>query len=170
MGWLDGGSLGDSNWGDLFGTGTTSDWAGGFDWGDVDLSDYFGGGGSTGTSTSSGSGWGDFFKSILGGDSNSSGLGSNIFASLLGGLGGMADAKLQIKMAQDLARIRGEEDRKTLGYSADLKDYYDQKNKYRKKVALDTYGQFSLLDRWAPNYTPPAPIEQPAKPQAQGAY
>lgn len=144
-------SLGDTNWGSWLGTDTT-------DWSSL----LNGGGGSS----SSSSGWGSFFNGLLGGSNNSSGLGTNIFSALLGGIGGAADAKLQLKMAQDLARIGGEEDRKTLGYSADLKDYYDQKNKYRKKVALDTYGQFSLLDRWAPNYVPPAPIDQPAKPQA----
>jgi hypothetical protein len=171
--------MGDFDWGSVFGTfgGGASDFdtssLGDSDWGsflgtnDTDWSSFLNGGSGSGSSAS---GWGNFFKSLMGGSDNSSGLGTNIFSALLGGIGGAADAKLQIKMAQDLARIRGEEDRKTLGYSADLKDYYDQKNKYRKKVALDTYGQFSLLDRWAPNYTPPAPIDQPAKPTAQGAY
>lgn len=163
MGWLDGGYLGDSTWGDMFDTGTTSDWSGGFDWGSVDMSDYFGGGDSSG---SGGTDWGSIMSGIFGGSDSSSGLYSNIFAALLGGLGGMADTKLQVQMAKDLARIRGEEDRKTLGFSADLKDYYDQKDKYRKKVALDTYGQFSLMDRYAPNYKPAAPIEVPNKPVA----
>jgi hypothetical protein len=121
------------------------------------------------TSTDYGSGgtdWGSVLGSIFGGSDSSSGMYSNIFAALLGGLGGMADSKLQVQMAKDLAHIRGEEDRKTLGFSADLKDYYDQKDKYRKKVALDTYGQFSLMDRYAPNYKPAAPIEVPNKPVA----
>jgi hypothetical protein len=157
--------MGDFDWSSVF--GTFGDGASDYDTSYLGDSDWMSGLNTTSTDYGSGgTDWGSVLGSIFGGSDSSSGMYSNIFAALLGGLGGMADSKLQVQMAKDLAHIRGEEDRKTLGFSADLKDYYDQKDKYRKKVALDTYGQFSLMDRYAPNYKPAAPIEVPNKPVA----
>lgn len=109
------------------------------------LSNLFGGGGGGGSSSI----WGDIFKAIL------------------GGVGSSADAKLGIEMAEKKAMIEGKEDRKTLDFTGQLNDYYSQLGKQRKRLALDTYGQFDLTKRWAPNYTPAAPVQVPTKPVAE---
>lgn len=91
---------------------------------------------------------------------------SNLWGAVLGGIGTAAGAKMDAKSAATLARLQGEEQRKTLGYGAALEDHYSQKNKIRQRKALDTYGQFSLLSRYAPNYQAPAPLDQPPLPGA----
>lgn len=173
MGWFDsgfgdwfGGSLSDYgsssdgfDWGSVLGSagdGFGSGGDSGFDWNNVDLGSVFGGGGSGGSGSTGGFNWGSLFG---GGSSGSSGSG-NIFGALLGGLQGAAAAKLDEKAVKQA----GIERRKSSAFEADLVDYYKQKDKSRKRVALDTYGQFSQLKRWAPNYTNTPAVEQPAKP------
>lgn len=97
--------------------------------------------------------------------SNTAGT-SNIWGALLSGLGGAAEGYLSAKDAKEALEARGKEDRKTIDFEYGLKDYYTQKDKVRKRAALDTYGQFSLTDRFAPGMKPAAPVELPAKPGA----
>lgn len=104
---------------------------------------------------------GNVFSSLFGGSNG----GSDIFKAILGGIGGSADAKLMVELAEKKAKAEGVEQRKSLDFSAQLEDYYGQLNKNRKRVALDTYGQFDLTKRWAPsaNVTVP-PVQVPTKP------
>lgn len=102
-----------------------------------------------------------WLTSLFGGGSSGS---SNLWGAILGGLGGAASAYLSGKDADKAIGRQGIESRKTLGYGAALDDYYSQKNKIRQRKALDTYGQFSLLSRYAPNYQAPAPLDQPQMP------
>lgn len=106
------------------------------------------------------SGLGNVFSSLFGGSSG----GSDIFKAILGGVGGSADAKLMIELAEKKAKTEGTEQRKSLDFSAQIEDYYNQLGKQRKRTALDTYGQFDLSKRWAPNMTPSAPVQVPTKP------
>lgn len=182
MAWTDLGSWGS----DLFSGGTFGDWgdSGSFDWGSVfgdisgdvgdsgfNWSDLIGGGDSGG-----GSSWGSWVDTIGGlfgggGDSGSGSGWSNIFGAMLGGLAGGADAKLGIEAVREKARLEGAEERRSLGFAADLEDYYKQKDKARKRTAIDSYGQFSLMDRWAPNATAAPAVDVPTKPVAgQGGY
>jgi hypothetical protein len=173
-GWLDTDSGGDSWWSSV-GDGWL-DSGDSWDWGDAwdTASDWFGssdgGGGDSG-----GSSWSDWAGKIGdmfggGGESGSSGW-SNIFGAMLGGLAGGADAKLGIEMVREKAKLEGAEERRSLGFAADLEDFYKQKDKARKRAAIDTYGQFSLMDRWAPNATAAPQVDLPTKPVAgQGGY
>lgn len=98
------------------------------------------------------SGFGDYVSKFLGG--GSSGIGGNIFEGLLAGLGGAADALISKEAVEE----QGKQSRKTLDFEYALKDYYENKDRVRKRASLDSYGQFSSLDRWAPTYkAPPAP-------------
>jgi hypothetical protein len=141
---------------DIFGGGSS-----GFDWGDA-LGAAFGSGGGGG---SSGSNWLSALGGLFGGgDSGGGGGGGDIFSALLGGLGGAAGAYLDKDTIKAGAEEQGKQQRKTLDFTASLEDYYKQLDKRRKRTALDTYGQFSLLDRWAPDYTAAQPVEVPARP------
>lgn len=157
MSWSSLGSLGSN----LFsgGSGNFGDSSGGFDWGNVDLGSIFGG--SSGSSTSSGGFWsnlGGWASKFLGGDGgNSSG---NIYEGILSGLGGAADALISKETVEE----QGKQSRKTLDFKYALEDFYNQKDKVRKRAALDTYGQFSTMNRWAPNATTAPAIDQPNKP------
>ena len=63
------------------------------------------------------------------------------------------------------AQTEGLEQRKTSLFEQELLDYSKQQDKVRKRAALDTYGQFSQIDRWAPTYVAKNPaIQAPAKP------
>lgn len=88
------------------------------------------------------------------------GSGGNIYGSLLGGLSGAADALISKEAVEE----QGKQSRKTLSFQASLEDYYQQKNKVRKRAALDTYGQFSTMNRWAPGAQAAPSIDQPSKP------
>lgn len=89
---------------------------------------------------------------------------SNIWGSLLSGLGGAAEGYLSGKDLEESIKQKGKQDRTTIDFEYGLKDFYTQKDKVRKRAALDTYGQFSLTDRFAPGIKPAPPVEQPAKP------
>lgn len=161
------GNFGDSggfDWGSLWGDVAGEVGDSGFNWGDL-VSD---GGGSSGSS------WGDWAKTVgglFGGGEGGSSDYSNIFGAMLGGLAGGADAKLGIEMVREKAKLEGAEERRSLGFAADLEDFYKQKDKSRKRAAIDTYGQFSLMDRWAPNATAAPGVDVPNKPVAgQGGY
>lgn len=134
-----------------------------------------GGAGNT-SAASSGINWGSLINTAAGAygayqgskqpSSTSTGTGStsNIWGSLLSGLGGAAEGYLSGKDLKESLETRGKEDRKTIDFEYGLKDYYTQKDKVRKRAALDTFGQFSLTDRFAPGMTAPAPVQQPVKP------
>ena len=51
------------------------------------------------------------------------------------------------------------EARRNIGFAADMEDYYKQKDKMRRRAALDTYGQFSKLSKYAPGYTAAPPVD-----------
>lgn len=145
------------DWGDYFDTGYN--WASGSDWSSsgYDWSSLFGSGGD---SSSSGSGWGNFFSGLVDGYSGD-GSDGNIWGQILaGGINGYANAKLGEKEIKAM----GAEKRKSTAFEAELLDYYKQKDKGRKRAALDTYGQFSTIKQWAPDYTPAPPVQVPTKP------
>lgn len=103
---------------------------------------------------SSGSGWGD----LLGG--------------VLAGIGGSAAAKRQDKQnaqshewALALAALKGAEDRRTLDFQQQLEDFAKQKDKQRQRMALDTYGQFSVQHRRTPGFTNTRPVDVPSRPR-----
>lgn len=127
------------------------------------------GGGSSGGSSGGGSFWGNVGSALgglfsSGGNSNNSGSNSGIWGALLSGLGGAASGYLSGKDLKEGISERGKEDRKTIDFEYALKDFYDQKNKARKRVALDTYGQFSLTDKFAPGMGNASPVDVPNKP------
>jgi hypothetical protein len=185
MSWWD--SLGDSSdsssfWGDLFSSNSGGDSGVGGNW-----TDYFGSGGAgdggwgdflntpdwtsdmggSGTDGSGGGGWMNMVGKMFGGGGQG-GSGGGIFGALLSGLGGAAGSWMDGKNSEKAMKMKGEQDRKTLAYTADLEDYFKQKDKVRKRVGLDTYGQFSQLKRWAPNYVDTPMPDQPAKPTPTG--
>lgn len=122
-----------------------------FDWSSLGGDTGSGGGGFWGSVVN----WG---SKLLGGGGGSSS--SNIYSGILGGLNGAANAYI----SKEAVEQSGKESRKTLDFKAALEDYYAQKGKVRKRAALDTYGQFSTMDRWAPNATAAPPIDLPNKP------
>lgn len=131
-----GSSSGGSGWGSLVGAATSL----------------------LGNSGSSGSG------STLGGLTSALGGSSNIWGSLLSGIGTGAAAYLSGKDLKDSIETKGKEERKTLSYAASLEDFYKQKDKARKKAAVDTYGQYSLMSRIMP--TADTPVDVPTMPTA----
>lgn len=109
--------------------------------------------------------WSSIGKAVSGIFGGGSNLGSDIFKALLGGVGGSANAKLEMETYIKKAETEGKEQRKTNLFEYQLKDYYTQQDKVRKRAALDTYGQFNQIKRWAPNYVPNNPaIPVPALP------
>lgn len=120
------------------------------------------------SASSSGGGGSNIWGSILNGVSswyssrNSGGGGSGNSSALWNFASGAAGAYL----SKEAVEKQGEQSRKLTEYEANLADYYKQKDKARKRVALDTYGQFSLMNRWAPNATAAPALDQPAKPSA----
>lgn len=135
------------------------------------LASTYGGTDTTGKSyTASGTDWGALagtavkaYNSYSGGSGSSGGSssgGGNIWESVLSGVGTAAGGYMDEKTAKEA----GKQGRVTIDFAASLKDFYDQKDKVRKRAALDTYGQFSTMDRWAPNAVAAPPIEQPARP------
>lgn len=130
-----------------------------------------GSGGGSSSSSGGSSFWGNVGSALSGlfssgGSSNNSGGNSNIWGSLLSGLGGAAQGYLSGKDLKENVETKGKEDRKTIDFEYALKDFYDQKNKARKRVALDTYGQFSLTGKFAPGMGNASPVDVPNKPNA----
>lgn len=122
-------------------------------------------------SSSSGSGWGSMISGMFGGGSSggsSSGIWGNIFQGILGGLGAMASGNGNQGLSADqqvgLGWHQEEAARRNIGYAAEMEDYMKQKDKMRKRAALDTYGQFSLLSKYAPNYKAAPPVDPGTKP------
>jgi hypothetical protein len=154
--WMSG--LGSWDWGDMFGSGNSG--GSNFDWGNYDWSSLFGGSGGSGGGSSGGTNWGSFFGNLLNGFSGN-GSDGNIWGQILaGGINGYASAGLNEKLLE----TKGKEDRKSTAFEAELVDYYKQQDKARKRAALDTYGQFSTIKNYAPNYTPAPAVQVPTKP------
>lgn len=151
------------------GSGNFGDSGGGFDWGGT-VSSIFDGSTSDGidygslvsdySDSSSSGGWMKALGGLFGGGSSGGQGGGNIWESVLAGAGTAAGAMLDEKTAKEM----GKQQRQTLDFTASLKDFYEQKNKVRKRAALDTYGQFSTMDRWAPGAVAAPPIDSPARP------
>jgi hypothetical protein len=121
--------------------------------------------------SSSGGGWGSFFGNLAsgllgGGSGGSGGDGGNIWGQMLmGGLQGYASTKTQSALTKEQIQENGRQTRLNTAYEAQLVDFYKQRDKVRKRQALDTYGQFSTMNSFAPNATPAPPIEMPTYPQ-----
>lgn len=167
-------SFGDGGVLDSGGGGSWTDYLGG-DWGDGSGSFLDFGGDSGG---SSGGGILKTIEGLFGGGQGGS-SGSSIFGGLLSGLGAGASAALSGKDLKDSIKLKGEQDRLTLAqaglqdrqavdFEASLKDYYTQQDKRRKRIALDTYGQFSTIDKIKPGYTDTAMPTVPSKPSPSG--
>lgn len=125
-------------WSAIGGNDYSGDSGGGGFWGNL-LGGIFGGGSSGGGSSGGGMNWGSLFAS---------------------GVSGAAGAAMNEKTAKE----KGKQDRQTSAFEAELLDYYKQKDKSRRRVALDTYGQFDLTKRWAPNMTAAPAVDVPNKP------
>lgn len=122
-----------------------------------------GGGASTGSNAA---GWlgtiGSVAKGLFSGSGDSGGNGSSIWGSILSGLGTGAAAYLSGEDLKENTEAKGLQDRKSLSFAAQLEDYYNQKNKSRDRAAVDTYGQYSLMNRIMP--TTSTPVEVPTLP------
>lgn len=164
MGWLD----------DLWGAGgdtaigTDSVWGGGWDWGSLlggGDDSWLSGNVSVGGGNSGGGGSGG---GLFGGGDSGGGTGSNLWGDLmkgiLGGIGASADAKQNAKFSTGQIRVGGEENRKTVSFAKDLEDFYKKRDSRDKRVALDSYGQFSRLREWKPDYVAPAVPTVPTRP------
>ena len=132
-----------------------------------------GGGGLSATTGASGAanwlGWTNTainaYSALKGNNSTgASGGGTNWSQALLSGLGSAADAYMGNKMDEKTVARAGMEQRKSAAFAAELEDYYKQKGKQRKRVSLDTYGQFSTTNRWAPNMVAAQPVQVPTMP------
>ena len=100
---------------------------------------------------------------------SSSGGDSNIWGAIISGIGSAAGgymsgqaAKGQSEDNEKLVGLRGLEERKSLAFAAQLEDLYKQKEKSRKRLALNSYGQYNLLGNIMPTSSPP--VEVPATP------
>jgi hypothetical protein len=143
-----GDSFGGSSWYDFGGDGLGGSTGSGFNWGSL-------GGGDSGGGSSS------FLGSLFGGGSSGSGSSAmtSIFGGLLSGLSASAKGKADLKAIVDAEHAKGAEQRKTSAFEASLLDYYKQKDKVRKRAALDSYGSYSVM----PKTTAP-PIDMPTLP------
>lgn len=151
------------DWGSQWGGGSTV-WGGGSSGSSSGGSIWSGGSGNFGDGSSSSGTGGNFWGSVLKGigtyfgGSGSSGSGNS--SAWWNAASGAASAYL----GKEAMEEKGKQDRATTAFEAELMDYYKQKDKYRKRVALDTYGQFSTMKRWAPTATAAAPVDVPNKP------
>lgn len=82
---------------------------------------------------------------------SSGGSSNGMWSSILSGVGSYASDYLASKDKKDdraatleAERQRGLESRRTTAFTADLADHYDQLNKSRDKMALDSYAGLSL--------------------------
>lgn len=108
---------------------------------------------SVGNYFSSGDGWSDIFSGLM------SGIGAAGQAS-----SDKDKAKFDARAAIELVGKQGLEARKTKDFEAQLLDFYERSETMRdRKVALDSYGQFSKIRDYAPNYVrgpdPAAPVK-----------
>lgn len=105
---------------------------------------------------SSGSGWSDLLGGVMSGISRSS---QNSRED--------EQAAQTHEWALAIEALRGVENRRTSAFEAELKDYFDQRDKYNKRVALDSYGQFSVMDRRSPGHVATPLPAAPVKPNVE---
>lgn len=99
---------------------------------------------------------------------------SDLLGGVMAGIGGAAAADRADDTASQghewalaLGALKGDQDRRTSLFEKQLEDYYKQKDNYNKRVALDTYGQFSVQNRRSPGYTKPAAPVVPQMPSLE---
>lgn len=105
----------------------------------------------------------------------SSGTGwSDLLGGIMSGIGQSARNRREDEQAEQghewalaIEALRGAENRRTSAFEAELKDYYDQRDKYNKRIALDSYGQFSVMDRRSPGHVAPPLPAAPVKPSVE---
>ena len=125
--------------------------------------------------SSGGSSGGSIWSSLGNGVSNyfSSGSGwSDIFKGVLGGAGAAGASASDAKSAKELHKYAleqldraGYQQRKTADFEAQLLDFYKRADTMRnRKIALDSYGQFSKISQYNPNYVRGADAPAPVKP------
>lgn len=106
---------------------------------------------SSSSSGGSSSIWGDVIKGVIGG----------IGAAAASNSADKKDTK-DAKQGLEAIDRSGLQQRKTSAFEAELMDYMKQLDNQRKRVALDTYGQFNTMSRVAPGYKKPvAPVLGP---------
>lgn len=105
------------------------------------------------------------------GSGSSSSIWGDVIKGVIGGIGAAGAASSASKQDDKDARQgleaidrSGLQQRKSSAFEAELLDYYKQLDNQRKRVALDTYGQFNTMSRVAPGYKKPAAPVLGAKP------
>ena len=86
---------------------------------------------------SSGSGWGDLLSGV---------------AAVAGSSSDKDKDKTDYKQALGLVVEQGNQSLRKSAFEKQLEDYYKSKDTYNKRVAIDSYGQFSKLQARAPGY------------------
>lgn len=86
---------------------------------------------------SSGSGWGDLLSGV---------------AAVAGSSSDKKKDKTDQKQALEVIKASGDQALRKSAFEKQLEDYYKQKDTYNKRVAIDSYGQFSKLQARAPSY------------------
>lgn len=98
---------------------------------------------------SSGSGWSDLLSGVAAVASSSSDKKKD---------------KTDFEQALQTIDRTGLNQRKSTAFERDLEDYYKQADTQRKRIAIDTYGQFSKLQARTPGYKPKPIAALPTKP------
>ncbi len=103
-------------------------------------------------------------------DSGSSSGNSNIWGGIISGIGSAASGYLgskskdkDIAANERMVAQKGYEDRLSMQFAQQLQDYDRQLERSRNRAALNTYGQFNLMDKIMP--TTSTPVQVPQMPQ-----
>lgn len=86
----------------------------------------------------SGSGWSDLLSGV---------------AAVAGSSSDKKKDKTDYDQALGLVKETSTQGMRKSAFEKQLEDYYKQKDTYNKRVAIDSYGQFSKLQARAPGYT-----------------
>lgn len=93
------------------------------------------------------------------------------WAAILGGVSAAASSsgdkdkdKTDFRQAQQLVKDQGEQARRTSAFERDLMAFTKKEDTYNKRIAIDSYGQFSKLQQRVPGYVPKPISALPAKP------
>lgn len=128
----------------------------------------FFGGGSGGSSSGGTSIWGEVLRGVIGGLGAAGASSSAERAARKDDDRDAANNLIAIDRAAEhnLTALdrSGLQQRKTSAFEAELLDYFKQMDNQRKRVALDTYGQFNTMSRVAPGYKKQPPPAAPIKP------
>lgn len=89
------------------------------------------------------------------------------WGALLSGIGAAAGSSsdkkkdaIDAKQALELVKEQGTQDLRKSAFEQQLVDYAKKQDTFNKRVAIDSYGQFSKLQQRSPNYVP-KPIVAP---------